>query len=366
MPSTSLDRGRRGGETRVLHFGDAWWVAGGGISAVIRRHLARTLPGFRMEAVATVDPSARGVLRRNRHLLGAWRALLALRADGAIAHVHLSQRGSLLREGSVLVAARLLGVRSVVTVHGSSTATQGPVARTATRLVLGQASAVHLLAETHRERLGADRRPWTTFVIANDVAPPDVVRPLDSRTRTVVFGGRVGFRKGVDVLLEAWRAADTDGWTLVLAGPVDDDMAATVSAAQADDPTVIGLGPIAGEDVMEHLTRSQVAVLPSRAEAMPMFLVEALAAGCAVIGTSVGGVPDLLERGRSGLLVEPGDVAGLTAALETLLHDHALRVSLGQAGRRQVVEQSTDASRHWSTTYRSLATGAPEPVSEGR
>jgi glycosyltransferase involved in cell wall biosynthesis len=360
-PSGGRDHQAR--TTRVLHFGDASWVAGGGISSVIRRHLDRALPGFHMEAVATVDPAAQGLLPRNRHLLTAWRALGSLRSADAIAHVHLSQRGSLLREGSVLVAARLLRIRSVVTVHGSSTAAQGPLARRAMRLVLGQATAVHLLAETHRERLGTGRPAGTTFVIANDVAPPESVPSMDMRTRTVVFGGRVGLRKGVDVLLDAWRAAATAGWTLVLAGPVDDDVADMVSAAAADDPTIVVLGPISGEEVMQQLVRSQVAVLPSRAEAMPMFLVEALAAGCAVIGTAVGGVPDLLDDGKLGMLVEPGDVAGLTAALETLTGDEALRGSLAEAGRRRVVQQSADASHHWAAVYRSLS-GTRNPATE--
>jgi glycosyltransferase involved in cell wall biosynthesis len=319
-----------------------------------------------MEAVATVDPMARGVLRRNRHLLTAWRALVALRSENAVAHVHISQRGSLLREGSVLLGARLLGIRSVVTVHGSSTAAQGPVARSAMRLVLDQASAVHMLAETHREQLGTGRRAGTTYVIPNDVTPPDTVPPLGERTQTVVFGGRVGFRKGVDVLLKAWSAADTADWRLVLAGPVDADIAKTVSAAQAEDPTIDVLGPIPGDDVMKHLMHSQVAVLPSRAEAMPMFVVESMAAGCAVIGTAVGGVPDLVDDGRSGLVVQPDDVSSLAHALDRLIHDAALRTSLGEAGRRQVVEQTAAVADRWETVYRSLAGGMPQHSHEAR
>jgi len=353
MPEPSPGTDQPDGTTRVLHFGDASWVAGGGISTVIRRHLARRLPGFRMEAVATVDPGARGLVTRNRHLLGAWRALTALRDEQAVVHVHLSQRGSLVREGSVLVGARFLRLPSVVTVHGSSTANQGVLARRAMRLVLDQATAVHLLAGAHRAGLDGGRTP-TTFVIGNDVSAPDTVPPLGDRPRTVVFGGRIGFRKGVDVLLEAWRTADTAGWTLLLAGPVDDDVVELLDAARADDPTVVLLGPLSADELLDQLTRAQVAVLPSRAEAMPMFLLESLGAGCAVIGSAVGGVPEMLDEGRLGMVVEPGDVTSLVVALETLLHDDALRASLGGAGRRRVIERSAEASGRWSTVYRSL------------
>jgi glycosyltransferase involved in cell wall biosynthesis len=355
MPSEVADRLPRSDGTQVVHFGDAWWVAGGGISAVIRRHLDRELTGFSVEAVATVDPAARGLLQRNKHVPRAWLTLLRLRARDAIAHVHLSQRGSLVREGSLLVAARLLRIRSIVTVHGSSTATQGPIARTVLRRVVAQASEVHVLTETHRDQLGRG------FVVGNDIRTPEAVAPLELRAKTIVFGGRVGFRKGVDVLLDAWRVADTEGWRLVLAGPIDEDVAEMVGTARAEDERVVVLGAITGEELMDHLMRSQVAVLPSRAEAMPMFLVEALAAGCAVIGTSVGGVPELLDDGRCGLLAEPGDVAALAACITALTRDSDLRYALGRAGRRHALEQSSDASRRWSAAYQRLAGNGPHP-----
>jgi glycosyltransferase involved in cell wall biosynthesis len=284
-----------------------------------------------------------------------------LRRGRTVAHVHLSQRGSLLREGSFLVTARLLGIRSVVTVHGSSTAAQGRLARALMGRVVRQASAVHVLSELHRERLGIGRpRGQLVLVAGNDSAVPEAVPPLPERSKTFLFGGRIGFRKGVDVLLRAWTAAETDGWRLLLAGPVDDDFGEILSSAQSRDDSIVGLGPVAPEHVLEQLLAAQVAILPSRAEAMPMFLVEAAAAGCAVIGTSVGGVPELLGHGRYGLVATPDDVADLTRCINDLVRDESLRSSLGAAGRRRAVARAAEASRQWASAYRALAQDSRE------
>jgi glycosyltransferase involved in cell wall biosynthesis len=289
-----------------------------------------------------------------------------MRHTDAVAHVHLSQRGSLVREGSFLVGARALGIKTIVTVHGSSTAAQGPIARTLMRMVLHQAGAVHVLGETHRKRLGIGQSGRQPVVVAgNDTVVPDTVPPLLDRSKTFVFGGRIGFRKGVDVLLSAWKTAEADEWQLVLAGPVDDDFSEILSSAQAADESIVWLGPVAPEAVLQRLLAAQVAILPSRAEAMPMFLVEASAAGCAVIATSVGAVPELLGLGTCGLVAEPGDVEGLTRCIDELVRDETLRVSLGDAGRRRAIAQMSESSRQWSIAYRTLVPDRRE-ISRGR
>jgi glycosyltransferase involved in cell wall biosynthesis len=92
---------------------------------------------------------------------------------------------------------------------------------------------------------------------------------------------------------------------------------------------------------------SDVVALTSRNEGTPVCLIEALAAGCAVAATDVGGVRDVLEDGRAGLLVPPGDADGLAFALERLLTDPPLRRSLAQRGpgsarRRYAVQRLLD------------------------
>jgi glycosyltransferase involved in cell wall biosynthesis len=87
------------------------------------------------------------------------------------------------------------------------------------------------------------------------------------------------------------------------------------------------------DDVPDLLAAADVFVLSSRSEGLPISILEAMAAGLPVVATRVGGVPELVVDGETGLLVPPGDARALAAALRTLLGDRELRLRLGAAGR---------------------------------
>ena len=96
------------------------------------------------------------------------------------------------------------------------------------------------------------------------------------------------------------------------------------------------LGNVA--DLPERLAATQVFVLSTRWEGMPLALVEAMAAGCACIGTDVVGVREVVDPGRTGLLVPPEDAGALADALQRLLQDAALAERLGAAARAQALQ----------------------------
>jgi len=92
-------------------------------------------------------------------------------------------------------------------------------------------------------------------------------------------------------------------------------------------------------DVPDVLACCEAGVLPSRAEGLPNAVMEYMAAGLAVVATSVGGVPELIEDGVSGLLVKPKDSAALAAAILRVLNEEPLRRRLGQAARETIVSK---------------------------
>lgn len=95
-------------------------------------------------------------------------------------------------------------------------------------------------------------------------------------------------------------------------------------------------------DIPELLGITDIFVLVSRHEGLPRSVMEAMAAGKPVVASKVRGNRDLVEHGRTGFLVEPGDVEGLAGYLETLARDESLRLSLGAAGREKVKDYSSD------------------------
>jgi glycosyltransferase involved in cell wall biosynthesis len=98
------------------------------------------------------------------------------------------------------------------------------------------------------------------------------------------------------------------------------------------------------DDVPALLAASDVFVLSSKSEGMPIAILEAMAAGLPIVATRVGGVPELVVEGGTGLLVPPGDVEALAAGLRQLLGDSDLRRRLGAAGRTRA-EQCFDLPR---------------------
>ncbi|MDD4857433.1 MAG: glycosyltransferase [Candidatus Krumholzibacteria bacterium] len=93
-------------------------------------------------------------------------------------------------------------------------------------------------------------------------------------------------------------------------------------------------------DIPDFLGAADVFVLSSIREGLPVSLLEAMAAGRAIVSTSIGGIPDAISDGRNGLLVPSGDRAALAAALERLVRDPALRAALGRAA-------AADAGTHF-------------------
>jgi glycosyltransferase involved in cell wall biosynthesis len=81
-----------------------------------------------------------------------------------------------------------------------------------------------------------------------------------------------------------------------------------------------------------------VFAFPSRLEGSPNAVLEAMATGLPIVATSIGGVVDLLDRGRAGLLVPPDDPAALAEALDQLILDPNLRSDLGSRARRRTIE----------------------------
>jgi glycosyltransferase involved in cell wall biosynthesis len=258
--------------------------------------------------------------------LGAALALLRLANDGnSVVIVHLSQGGSFIREGSLLWIAAARRLPTVAQLHGSSFVAFASRRQRLVRAVLGRARSIHVLSKETADTVSRLVPTAQVYLIPNAVAPG----VGSSKESLVVFGGAVSRRKGVDVLVAAWdRIADVAaGWTLVIAGPLlEPGLVAAVPSS------VKVRGSIPHAELLALLERSSIAVLPSMDEAMPMFILEALARDNCVVSTPVGGIPKLLDGGR-GMLVAAGDVQALADALALAMGDAAAARAVAHRGR---------------------------------
>ena len=165
-------------------------------------------------------------------------------------------------------------------------------------------------------------------------------------TGQVLFIGRLSQVKGMNVLLEAFAAVAPRHphvrLTLVGDGPERPALERQVTDLGLSE-RVRFLGFVSQQTVAEELDRSDVFVLPSFAEGLPVVLMEASAACLPVLTTRIAGIPELVEDGESGFIVAPGDAESLADRLDRLLADPALRAAMGTAGRARVEEAFTIA-----------------------
>lgn len=146
----------------------------------------------------------------------------------------------------------------------------------------------------------------------------------------LLFAGDLSRDKGVHVLLEAYAGLDAAP-PLVLIGR----KTPTTPPVLPPNVQVFHSWPHAA--VLAAWQRASLALAPSVwPEPFGIVVIEAMAAGKPVIATHMGGLPDIVADGESGLLVPPGDPAALRAAVQRLLNDPALRERMGQAGRQRV------------------------------
>jgi glycosyltransferase involved in cell wall biosynthesis len=157
----------------------------------------------------------------------------------------------------------------------------------------------------------------------NPVAIDWAAPPADQTEPVAFFGGSICHRKGVDVLVDAWRRMVADGVTGIcrIVGPIED----------YTPPAVRGLiveGAADPREMPEQIRKARVVVLPSRSEGMPMILSEALAGARPFIATPVGGIRELAPS--SDMIVPVGDANALAARMTAYLTDPGLASRAGR------------------------------------
>jgi glycosyltransferase involved in cell wall biosynthesis len=166
---------------------------------------------------------------------------------------------------------------------------------------------------------------------------------LEHEPPRVIAVGRLRPPKDFGTLLTALAHLPPDSFaaSIVGDGPLRGALAAQIAKLGLE-----GRVRLEGErrEVAELLADSDVFVLSSRSEGLPVSVVEAMAAGLPVVSSAVGGVAELVVHGQTGLLVPPGDADALAAALGVVVGDAALRRRLGAAGRARA-EALFDLSR---------------------
>jgi glycosyltransferase involved in cell wall biosynthesis len=301
-------------------------------------------------------------------------ALLRLVGRVTVIHANVASRGSTARKFLIVVFASLLRVPTVLHLHGGlfmdfyerlpgslKMCVNWMFCRADRVVVLGSRTQQFVV-----DRLGV--APGKVAVIRNGVPGPPAKAPIrvqQGGVPKIVFAGRLGEHKGVGTLLDALASPLVIGhpWQATLAGdgnpgPYQAKAQRLGIASRVQFPGWLDRSRMTA--LLEHAT---LLVLPSRAEALPMAVLEALAHGLPVITTPVGALPDSLVHEKSVLFIEPGNVGALAAAIQRLITDEAFRSQVAQAGHEAFLREFDIAviADQFAEIYRELTDHGPAP-----
>jgi glycogen(starch) synthase len=274
---------------------------------------------------------------------------------------------------TALLASRDTGLPTVVSIQGGDGHWVGSCCEThrlAMVRVLDHANRVLIgcrsFAEEVTGRLGTAPARFTIVPGAVDTSrfTPGPATDQDA-TPVLLYHGRVDARKGVLDLLDAARQLRGEGerFRLLVSGigPTFDETAETIKALGLGD-CVEMTGYVDYERVPEVYRRAAVFVSPTYAEGFSNTILEAMASGLAVVSCRSVGVVDCIRDGENGLLTEPGDRAGLAAALRRVLRDAGLRRRLAEAALTEcrTVYSWAAVGRQIMEVYASVQGEAPD------
>ena len=197
---------------------------------------------------------------------------------------------------------------------------------------------------------------------------------LPADALVIAWTGRVLKGKGLETLLGAFErvAAAEPGAHLLLVGSgsgqalsIEDELRGRVQASGLR-PRVTFAGRV--DAVEDWLRASDVFAFPSLVEALGISLIEAAACGLPCVGSRTGGIVDVIEEGRTGLLVPPGDAEALASALRALLSDPGARAAMGEAGRRLGVRRFDveDSLERYRSLFREVGSRRAWTTGAGR
>ncbi|MCT4556938.1 MAG: glycosyltransferase family 4 protein [Pelagimonas sp.] len=250
-----------------------------------------------------------------------------------------------------MLASELSGIPFSFTIHGPDIFFEPHHWRIDEKAA--RASFVACISEYCRSQLMcfAAQSHWDRFHIVHCGVDPQRYEPSDHQGANLLFVGRLAAVKGVPILLQALanlRDIHPD-LHLTLIGDGPDRAALEQMSADLDLHDAVTFAGYQNQtEVAKALQKTDLFVLPSFAEGVPVVLMEAMAAGVPVVTTQIAGIPELVTPGTNGILVPPGDTRALEKAVQRLMTDNAERMAMGDHSRDTVdIEFNIHREARW-------------------
>lgn len=243
-----------------------------------------------------------------------------------------------------LLASRLSGIPYSISIHGPHIFFDGP--HWALDRKTEHAEFISCIGHfcTSQMMLYADAAHWDKFqIIRCGIDPEQFIYSKPRRECTkLAYVGRLSVEKGLPILFRSIAQLNASNCTVELVLMGDGEDRAYLERLARDmgiSEQITFLGFVDQKTIAETLKNSDIFVLPSFAEGIPVALMEAMAIGLPVIATAVGGVSELVVDHETGLVVHASDVQGLAAAISEYVDDYNLRVNIADNARTKVTTE---------------------------
>lgn len=286
-------------------------------------------------------PGIRGFIYQSFYFVEAILTAALLRRDG-IAHVH-NHIGD--HSGTVtMLAANLVGIGYSISFHGWPVFFDAEYSRIKEK-VRG-ARFTRSISYFCRSQLmmfsGCDDATSFNIVHCGLEIEKYAYRPPRKEVKHLLCVARLSPEKGLASLIHALKLLRNKGYDVELRlggdGPTKEYLK-TLAEAVGLSEQVHFLGYLNEDEVIRELRGSDLFVLPSFVEGLPVSAMEAMAVGLPVIATNIAGTSELVEDGKTGILVRPSDPQALADAVVRMTQDYSFRLGAAELGRKKVIEE---------------------------
>ena len=259
-----------------------------------------------------------------------------------LVHLHVSERGSVYRKAALLKLAKTFGKPVILHHHGADF---DPFFRALPEKdkafvirFLEAADTNVVLSELIRQEF-LERAPGADYTVLHNSVPVPKSNKYDPDNSYLVTLGRLGERKGTYDLLKALRELEPElpaSLRFCLCGDGEVDKVRELVTQYGLEHRVAHIGWAAGEEKQRILEKAVCHVLPSYREGLPMAILETMSLGIPNISTDIASIPEVIESGVQGILIEPGNVDQLKQALRKVCASREIRARMSEESYRLV------------------------------
>lgn len=267
-------------------------------------------------------------------------------------HIHCASYGSTFRKGIYIYLVKLFNKKAILHIHGAEYLVFFEKSKHKNLIIkiLNKADLVIALSNEWKRNFEKTFHIENCIAIENgiDVEKYSSCSGVKKNNYNIVMLGRLGTRKGTYDLINTIERVVTHFPNLkcYMAGDGEINKCITLIEKKNLKKNVFCLGWVNLTRKTEILKDSNILVLPSYNEGLPMAILEGMASGKAIISTNVGAIPEVISSEKNGILIHPGDIEALENAIIRLFTDYNLVKEMSKNNRKKIIEEFSTKKMH--------------------